>query len=323
MPASVTHAYFSNDVYDILPNTIKKNLSTSRMRMFGQSTDSFIFYHLFSLKSGKKLREFQGVFHTTKTREFFVSLISYIKKYHLEKDVDTCSFLCGFICHYVLDSIVHPYVYYKTGYFNKKDSKTYQYNNLHLLMEVFLDNYLILDREKENPYQFPITDFCFDMKSFSPGLNKVIRSTFQDVFSISDMDKKYYQSLKDMKFSLRVFRQDRFGVKRFVYRLVDSITPRSFFKFEAVSYHCPLKTKYQFLNFHHHIWRNPTTYSITSRESFYDLYARALKTAKSTIEKTISYLDGDDVDLSCVFTNLSYLTGLDCDLDKELKYFEF
>ena len=80
MPASVTHAYFSNDVYDILPNTIKKNLSTSRMRMFGQSTDSFIFYHLFSLKSGKRLREFQGVFHTTKTREFFVSLISYIKK---------------------------------------------------------------------------------------------------------------------------------------------------------------------------------------------------------------------------------------------------
>ena len=49
MPASVTHAYFSNDVYDILPEKIKQKLSLSRMKMFGQSTDSLLFYHLFSL----------------------------------------------------------------------------------------------------------------------------------------------------------------------------------------------------------------------------------------------------------------------------------
>ena len=47
MPATVTHAYFSNDVYDILPNQIKERISLSRIKMFGQGTDPFMFYHLF------------------------------------------------------------------------------------------------------------------------------------------------------------------------------------------------------------------------------------------------------------------------------------
>ena len=44
MPASVTHAYFASDVYDTLPANIKNCLSVSRLRMFAQSTDSFLFY---------------------------------------------------------------------------------------------------------------------------------------------------------------------------------------------------------------------------------------------------------------------------------------
>ena len=40
MPATVTHAYFSNDVYDILPNQIKERISLSRIKMFGPIFDT-------------------------------------------------------------------------------------------------------------------------------------------------------------------------------------------------------------------------------------------------------------------------------------------
>ena len=33
--------------------------------------------------------------------------------------------------------------------------------------------------------------------------------------------------------------------------------------------------------------------------------------------------EGKDIELEEVFTNLSYVTGIDCDSNKELKYFEF
>lgn len=323
MPATVTHAYFSNDVYDILPNQIKERISLSRIKMFGQGTDPLMFYHLFSVKPGKKIRLMQRVCHRQHTRDFFCQFIEDIKKSHLEEDSDVCSFLCGFICHYVLDSTIHPFVIYKTGNFDKHNKVTYKYNNLHLFMETYLDNHLIRKREHQNPYSFSIVKYSFDLAPFSPGLNQVIRSSFDKVYHVSNMDSIYYQALKDMKFSLRVFRQDRFGIKKFFYKLADTFTPRRCFRFEAISYHYTMHPAYDFLNFKHRLWRNPTTYSITSHDSFYDLYIKSLKLAKKIIEDTFDYLSGQDVDLNSVFKNLSYTTGLDCDEYKELKYFEF
>ena len=323
MPATVTHAYFSNDVYDILPNQIKERISLSRIKMFGQGTDPLMFYHLFSVKPGKKIRLMQRVCHRQHTRDFFCQFIEDIKKSHLEEDSDVCSFLCGFICHYVLDSTIHPFVIYKTGNFDKHNKVTYKYNNLHLFMETYLDNHLIRKREHQNPYSFSIVKYSFDLAPFSSGLNQVICSSFDKVYHVSNMDSIYYQALKDMKFSLRVFRQDRFGIKKFFYKLADTFTPRRCFRFEAISYHYTMHPAYDFLNFKHRLWRNPTTYSITSHDSFYDLYIKSLKLAKKIIEDTFDYLSGQDVDLNSVFKNLSYTTGLDCDEYKELKYFEF
>ena len=323
MPATVTHAYFSNDVYDILPNQIKERISLSRIKMFGQGTDPLMFYHLFSVKPGKKIRLMQRVCHRQHTRDFFCQFIEDIKKSHLEEDSDVCSFLCGFICHYVLDSTIHPFVIYKTGNFDKHNKVTYKYNNLHLFMETYLDNHLIRKREHQNPYSFSIVKYSFDLAPFSSGLNQVIHSSFDKVYHVSNMDSIYYQALKDMKFSLQVFRQDRFGIKKFFYKLADTFTPRRCFRFEAISYHYTMHPAYDFLNFKHRLWRNPTTYSITSHDSFYDLYIKSLKLAKKIIEDTFDYLSGQDVDLNSVFKNLSYTTGLDCDEYKELKYFEF
>ena len=63
--------------------------------------------------------------------------------------------------------------------------------------------------------------------------------------------------------------------------------------------------------------------NLTSEESFLDLYLRALKLAKVMICASFDYINGKDIELEKVFINKSYITGLDCELDKELKYFEF
>ena len=46
MPSTVTHAFFAKDVYDILPNDIQSLLDVNQCKMFGQSTDSLLFYIL-------------------------------------------------------------------------------------------------------------------------------------------------------------------------------------------------------------------------------------------------------------------------------------
>ena len=322
MPSTVTHAYFAKDLYDVLPVSINSKLDLNRIKMFAQSTDSIMFYNLFSLASGKDLRRFQGYFHTHKTNEFFINLLEYVKEHSID-DVDTYSFIVGFISHYVLDSTIHPYIIYKTGMFNKKDKSTYKYNGIHHFMEVFLDNDLIQRRENTNPYKFNTSKYVFDTKKLSNSLNDTIDYTFYTTFNVKNMSKKYYKSLKQMKRALKLFRRDKYGIKKFFYKLIDTFTPRSSFRLECVSYHYTLEDKHNYLNNNHMEWNNPCDFNLKSNESFVDLYLKALENTRNKVIKVFDYLNGKDIDLNEVFENINYLTGLDCDKEKELKYFEF
>lgn len=323
MPATITHAYFAKDVFDILPNYIQDSVNINRIKMFGQSMDSLMFYNLFTPIPGKKIRNFASYFHQNKSQEYFINLINFIKDNNMSQDIDTCSYLCGLICHYVLDSTIHPYIYYKTGYFNKNDKTTYKYNNIHAFMEVFIDNDMVRRREKKNPYSFNISRFCFDTRPFSKKLCSTIDYSVSKTFKINKMSSIYYKSLKQMKLYLRLFRKDATGIKKVIYKTIDTFTPKKMFRFEAISYHYPLEDKHNFLNSDHKLWRNPINYNITSTESFLDLYLKSVKLAKMIITYTFHYINGENIELDKLFVNKSYITGLDCDLKKELKYFEF
>ena len=322
MPATITHAFFAKDVYDILPDNIRSYLDIDLCKMFGQSVDSLKFYNLFSIFPGKKIRDFQGYFHGNQTQEFFVNLLRYMRDNDI-KDIHTYSFLMGFICHYALDSTLHPFVIYKTGMFDRDDPKTYKYNNVHAFMETFIDNDMVKRRLNSNPYRFNFTKFCFHIKPFSDDLKKTIDYAFFNTFHLSKMDKIYYKSLKQMRWALWLFRKDSTGFKKFIYKLVDSFTSRKTYRFEAISYHYPLEDRHNYLNSNHSLWRNPLNYDLTSTESFVDLYLKAIKLAKVLMCASYDYLNHKDIELEKVFDNTSYVTGLDCNNKNELKYFEF
>lgn len=92
--------------------------------------------------------------------------------------------MVGSICHYVLDSTVHPFIVYKTGVFDKKQKNTYKYNNIHTFMETFLDNDMVARREDINPYRFKMGSFVFNTHKFSEKLDDCLDHTFYDTFQI-------------------------------------------------------------------------------------------------------------------------------------------
>lgn len=322
MPATIAHSFFAKDVYDILPEEISKRLNVSKCKMYGQSVDALLFYNLFSIFPGKKIRDFQAYFHRNQSQEFFINLLRFMRDDQID-DVDTYSFLVGMICHYALDSTLHPYIIYKSGIFDKNDPYTYKYNNVHAFMETFIDNDMVRRRFKINPYKFNIANYCFDIDPFSKNLERAIDYSFYNTFKLKNMSAIFYKSFKQMKRDLVLFRKDAYGIKKFFYKLLDTVTSKRVFRFEAVSYHYDLVDKHNYLNSDHTLWRNPTTYDMTSNESFVDLYLKSIKFAKVLICASFDYLNGKDIDLEKIFTNKSYVTGIDCDSSKELKYFEF
>lgn len=321
MPSTVTHAYFIDDIYDLLPIGLKKLLidEKSRLRMFAQSTDSFIFYSIF-----KRKPNFQSYFHTHKTQDFFINLINYIKYNNYYKNSEVMAFLYGFISHYVLDVKLHPFIIYKTGIFNKDDPKTYKYRNKHEDMENFLDNYLIKQRLAKMPYSFKFYNYCFDLRKFSKELEEVINYTFKETFNYDNFSDDYYKSLSIMYKSLKYLRYDKYGIKMFCYKSLDKLTKQETFKFQAISYHASLKDKEDYLNLNHKVWYHPSLKREKHYESFNELYTIALHEALEIIRDVNNYLkDIKKVNLKKTFKNLSYLTGKSCDNKNNFKYFEY
>ena len=190
-------------------------------------------------------------------------------------------------------------------------------------METFIDNYMIKKYKNINPYTYRIDKTTFCLKPFSYELNDLIDYTFKEVFDQSNMSKIYFKSLKQMSTFLKLFRYDKYGIKKNLYKLIDTFTPKRCFRFEAISYHVSLIDKDNFLNNNNELWRYPTNYSIKKHDSFDDLYKEAIKICKKLICASYDYINGNSYTFDKIFTNNSYITGLDCCDKKELKYFKF
>ena len=324
MAGTITHAYFSLDLYDKLSIRSKELLVDQKesLKVFSQSTDVLFFYNLVSLKKGKKIRDF-GVFtQKAKSYEFFSTLINYIKYNDLIYNPEVIAYLYGMLSHYVLDSTIHPYIIYQTGVFNKKAKNTYKYNMLHEQLETYIDNYFISIREGIKPNKFKCYKYCFKIDDLDKDLVEVIDFTYKQVFGIDSFHKYYLKSIKQMKSFYKVFRYDPIGIKKIFYNLIDLICPRNMLRKSPLSY--KMKSMKDYLNLEHNIWYNPTDKKIKSNESVIELYTKALdKTANMINEINQFFYYDKRINLEKVIGNLSYVHGRSLDKKRELKYFKF
>lgn len=326
MASSITHGYFIMDVYDRLGIKSKELLVGHKelLKTTAQSMDVLFFYNITNLKKGKKVRDFGNYFHNHKTYLFFETLINYIKYNQHQYNPEVMAFLYGMLSHYVLDSTMHPYVFYKTGNFDRKDHNTYKYNHLHADLEAYFDNYLVMIKENMIPYHFKCHEWCFNVERINKELIEVMDFTYKEVFGISEFHKYYLKSIQQMKFFFHVFRYDPTGIKKFGYQIIDLACPKFLLRKVSLSYHIKMKGKKELLNLGHKRWYNPTDKRTKSNESLLELYTKSLDKTVKMIQEINQYLYYDKkINLKKVIGNNSYLTGKDCNKQKELKYFEF
>jgi hypothetical protein len=320
MPSTITHGYFSLDVYDKLDDKNKKILANNieELKTFAQGADPLYFH-------SKRIKEFGGYIHKHNTKTFFINLITYIKKNKLEKKGDVIAFLYGFICHYALDSIVHPFVFYKTGVYKNSNPSTYKYNGLHSDMETFIDTYMVYTKENMKPRLFKSHNFALNVKSFSTELKDTINNVFVETFNEENMADKYLRAVKNMKFLYQLLRYDPYGIKKAFYKIVDKILPLKFLKKSIISYYENPKKKIYYLNLEKNNWNHPLDENEIYNYSFIELYRISLDKALNIISNVNKVLyEKKNIDtLNNIFDNSSYVTGKDCDLKSKMQYFEY
>jgi len=327
MPSTLTHAYFVMDGMKLFEQNVQNFLkdSTGILKITAQSTDPFMFYNL--LKPWKKrtiANSFASKFHTTKTGEFLTKFTEYVKANDYVYNSNIMALLYGFISHYILDSTIHPYVYYKTGAFKSHDKTTYKYNSGHHIMEAYIDNYLVKKREKIKPYKYKCYKLFDGIKEFNKETNEVLDVVFKEIYNYDNFSKDYIQSLKDMRFVFRYVKYDPHGSHEKILCVIDLLKPKSVLKHRFMSYHYSPKNSEHYLNENKKKWNYAANDKLIKNLSFEELYKEALNKYIKVIKEINKYLYEDiNIDLLKTYGNLSYGTGLEWQLKKENKYFEF
>ena len=306
--------YLHSKLSEAVMKDIKQPLNQKILFVGAQGPDPM--YYNLSKEAGKEYRYFADRMHDTNTKLFFKSMVSYVKG-HL--NTNTYSFMVGFICHYALDSTIHPYVYHNVGIYQKDKPDTHQYKGLHLKFERSIDAVMIQKDHKIPSRKFKLTREYYPAIDLPDDVCKIMEHTLKNTYGKDLGGMMYCKAVKMMYNNVKYVITDRFGFKKLILRLMNLFT-KSEMILKDLSFFNHVEA-YDFLNEQKKVWYHPVT-NAPSNESVEDLFEKARVFALELIKEVDAYLnDTKSVNLDEVFMNLSYNTGLDCDLHDEMKHF--
>jgi len=275
-----------------------------------------LYYNFFSKEHGE-YRKSANLMHREDTDKLFINMTNFVKD---NLSVDTYSFLVGFICHYALDVKIHPYVYNQVGVYKKNNHLTHSWRGLHLKFERSIDAVLIKEETGKSASRIKLYETQFPLKDVSPEIMNIMEYVLKETYGKDDGGTMYYVGTVEMRKNLKRFVRDVYGIKKLFFKFIDLINKKNDMFFQDMSMFNHIE-KYDFLNKEKRAWHHP----VTNEEYHYsvmDLYDQASIFASEMIDNVNQYIfEGKDIDLTKVFTNLSFNTGLKCDQGKEMKYF--
>jgi len=315
MPGFTTHYLFGESTLKQLKNKPAKQLIQKNRAVYNlglQGPDIFFYclpaYAFYMTNIG-------AVAHTTTTGKFLSYLLESRKIFKTQAEQDIArAYIMGFYGHYMLDTNCHPYVYYRSHY----HGATMEYFARHVNLETDIDTFLLQNFLKRNPSEFP----KYNVIALTHLQRKVIASLLYYVYKYvyPQLHVSYavmYSATYGMQAGNRIL-QDKSGKKKVIARKAESyILGHAYLSPMIVS---DTLTFYKDpLNFRHHTWINPWDRTITSTESFYDLYLKAKQSYVSVLEDLehlfqLSYSSVEESfakDLLNLMGNKSYHSGLD------------
>lgn len=324
----MTHAYFCEDVLDKTNYNVKNKIkdSVNYFKVFGQGPDPYFFYDFHLTKKSKDIYKINRTMQHSNVNRHFIKLINYINENCYYSNAEIMAYLYGQICHFVLDSTIHPYIIYSTGMYDEKNANTYKYNGLHEEMEYYIDCYMIWKREKILPKDYKIYKNLFDIDKFSEELKNTINAVICDVYDFKDAGNIYYKSIIDMKRFYYIFNYDKYGIKKSIYSIMDFICKDRCVKKKELSFNVNPSSKLHYLNIKKEVWNHPCDINEKYNLSFFELYDNAILKATNIINFVDNMLENKKINnkkIEELFGNLNYGTGKDCDLNLEYKYFKF
>lgn len=313
MPDIWTHILCGNKTLEVIDNKELYVEIMNRVNIFKlgtQGPDIFYYYRFWKGLDAKGDKVLGRLMHTNRTGEFIINCIKYLKEQgNSDNYLELLSYILGFISHYSLDSIAHPYIYYYAISQSKDKSISYLQNSYHKKLEIIIDNIYFrensdLSYEGMSPYKAIDVGFCVPEI-----ITNCMKKEIEYVYNYNIKKSFINDAYRDMKIGLRLL-YDPTSVKSKMAKLLERIfrTPE---KYSCAFYPVYVDNNFDYLNNIHKEWNHPNNNYERYKDSFNDLFNAAVLESKKKITASINFLDGkiSEFDLSSYFPNISYLTG--------------
>lgn len=325
MPGFTTHYIMGmKTLHDFPPGEFQDALEHHRfIYQLGLQGPDIFFYNV-PLARHRNHRNIGIFMHEAHIEKFFRCLFLSISELQdpLQRE-QAIAYAAGYMCHYIGDSIIHPYVYARIGHDPKiKGSAKSLTQSLHCQLENDIDAILLFRYRKKKPSEFnqaaSIRLTSSEMRFLSDFLSQVITTAYYPPI----YDKTYTvtpgivaRSIRATQFGCRTLSDPEERKKRRISRLETLLRRHPVISNKLVT--DSISDMKWALNTDHEPWANPWDRSLVSKLSFTDLFHQSLEKCRECdyllsllMKKPGPWQEEDIAPLLTALGNYSFHSGL-------------
>lgn len=316
MPSVLAHCLCGDEAINKCSSEAIKKIIERNEDIFHlgcQGPDPFMFYHYLphqSKKRTKLVRSSSRLIHKNKVNDFFASMLKYAKR---KKDEQLLVYVAGFLAHNALDSIAHPYINYQTSSIYKNNLR------LHQIFENQIDLAMLKLKGLE-PKDYRADKKIVKIKDSSTKIAEMMVHCLKEVFNRELTINDVRDSFDDMAIIEKIL-TDTTNNKRKLFKLIEKLAKKPNV---VVSMMLPSEydEKMDAMNYRQEVWYDPCDLSLSSAETFKDLFDKAANQTTNIYNLLESYIE-DEIDeqpILKIVDNRNYDSGRNDGL--EMKYFK-
>ncbi|MDR0350507.1 MAG: hypothetical protein LBH64_03025 [Coriobacteriales bacterium] len=282
MPALLTHNYFGEDVLRCLGNAVPVAEARRVFLLGNQGPDPFFY----ALRTPRlvQLKEFGSLMHAEKAAETLEAFRRYAFAAPEPRRSLLTAYLLGFVCHFTLDSVMHPFVYAQQHAvcdagiegLDRRDGSI-----VHGQIEADLDMMMLCRRRGEG---IRAHDYTGEVLRAGSGALKLLDATYEtlarEVYTIDLPPTAFSRGVRDMRLTIALLYSRR-GIKRRVVGAIERLFRRHSLV-QAMSPCVDIGVTCDFDNRERAEWKHPFA-DESSCADFDELYTRALGRALDNI----------------------------------------
>ena len=305
MPAIITHDTFGKTVYEEFSSLIGVAPEQKNAFLLGNQGPDPLFY----ARANPSIFEFAtfgSTMHAQNTNAMLVAFHEALSTLSPEEVPVGRAYLLGFLCHYLLDSTVHPLVYslqYALCDAGVEGLTREDGSEVHAVIESELDEVILYKNTGKTVAEYkPHKEILLASDETLTTIGKLYSYMAVMAFERSMQIDVFRKSVKAFRLVQGIF-YSRTGMKRSLLARVEEVV-RHYSFYRSMSHRVVEATECDFDNHQNNEWENPFT-GETSQASFEQLFEQA----KARVSETFTLFDAEEFgeeDVLAITSNLNF-----------------